>query len=466
MKNYEVRDIVNLPYEEIDQIQENVNQENLAIIEKAYKEHRINSDERDYLCEFYHDGMGVYREVYRALYEVFRQPENTCAIDLSTGKVDTDEAGNRINYGLKAVTPFTCTRLEYVDKFHNPINVIFPKMKNAERAIEKIESEYHPDYLDDMAQIMDCFFNDEDRDRLVENMQNIRKSASKLHDILRLTITCKYFTDVERIKRVMTHNPTNTGRNYYINDHETRDLFLRPLNKNEKKYFDIKMIMHQKTPSGRPLDVEVQLKIDTLYNADMRTHKIYEDMRSIEADLSLNASRMNAQEARQKQAQVKILKNRIRTINENAIHQYNMMVLDKARRIEDDGYRPLRVKPDHADGTYKQCRNVIAEEYLVESFDHFDPKTAFAEENEVNKLAFLRLIGKLENDFNEIQENAADVINEGFSQLTLAEKNRFDGINEVAHRYAPVIEQKIQNRQMEELSGSQIVTLKRYQNGR
>lgn len=452
MKNYEVKDIVNLPYEEIDQIQEKINEENLRLIDKAYADGRISADDRDYLREFYHDGMGVYREVYRTLYEVFRQPENTCAFNLSTGKVDTDENGKHINYGLKAVTPFTDTRLEYVDKFHNPIHVIFPKMKKADRAIEKIESEYHQDYLDDISRVVDRFFDDEDRDALVERMQNVKKSATKLRDILRLTITCKYYSDVERIKRVMT-NKSHQERNYEIDPKETRDLFLRPLSENEKKYYDIKMIMHQKTSGGRPIDVEVQLKINTLYNADIRTHKIYEDVRSIEGDLALNESSMPQNEVRQKKAQIKILKNKIRTINGNAIHQYNMMVLDKARRIEDDGYRPLRIRPDYTDGTYSRCRDVIANEYLVESFDKFDPKTAFSAENEINKLAFMRMIGKIDHDFDETRPTAPGFINFAFENLTPAEKDRFDNITEIAQRYAPIIEQKISQRQQTEKLG-------------
>lgn len=450
MENYDVKDIVNLPFEKIDQIQELFNKRNLDIIDAAYKARRINQQERDYLVAIYQDGMSLYRGLYREIYELFRQPENTCAVDPVTGKVDVDENGNRINYGLKAVTPFTCTRLEYVDKFHNPIYVILPKMKSAERAVEKIESEYYPDYLEDMAKIADRFFNDEDRDAFSDSMHDMQHSATKVHDILRLTITCKYFSDVERIKRLMTQENPKQNRNYFINEKETRDLFLRPLNKNEKKYFDIKMIMHQKAPSGETIEVEVQLKIDTLYRADIRTHRIYEDVRQIEAELALSSQQMDPTLKRQKEAQVKILKNRIRTINENAIHQYNMMVLDKARRIEDDAYRPLRVAPDHKDGTYQQCRAVIANEYLVESFDKFDPQTAFDDHNPVNKLAFLRLIGKISDEFNETEDGAEEVIEKAFARLTPTEQERFNGINEIAVRYAPIIDQKIQKRQKED----------------
>jgi hypothetical protein len=453
MENYEVKKIVNLPYEEIDRIQEKINAENLEVIEQAYADRRITPEDRDYLLDFYHDGMGVYREVYRALYEMFKQPEYTCAIDLNTGRVDTDAQGNHINYGLKAVTPFTCTRLEYVDKFHNPIHVIFPKMKSATRAIEKLEKEYSKDGMQRMEQIADRFFRDEDRDTFTEQMQSINHNSRQLHDIVRLTITCKYFTDVERIKRLMTNNRTAQPRNFYINDSETRDLFLKPLSQNEKKYYDIKMIMHQKALEGQPLDVEVQLKIGTLYDADLRTHGVYEVVRRLEGDLETSRRDLPPAEIRQKEAQIKILKNRIRTINENAIHQYNMMVLDKARRIEDDGYRPLRIQPDNLDGTYQQCRNVISGEYMVESFEKFDSEKAFCADDERNRLAYLRMLGKIDKDFNETEPEAYKTVNYKFARLTLAEKERFKGINGIARRYASVIDTKIKSRRQSEMLG-------------
>lgn len=439
-EEYEVKKIVNLPTEEIDRIQETINAENLELIEKAYDKHRITSLDRDYLIGFYSDGMGVYREVYRALYESFRRPDRTCAFDPKTGKVERDGNGKPIDYGLKAVTPFTCTRLEYVDKFNNPIYVIFPRMKKASRAIEKLESKYNKDYVKSLQKALDAYFEQEDREAFCEKLQNIPQGNAKLHDILRLTITSKYLSGVERIYRVISEN---RGQNiFFINEKETRNRFSLPLSKNEKRYYDIKMIMHQRK-SNRNLNVEIQLKIQALYEGDLRTHKIYEEVREIEAKLAKERAFTDPVEIRQQEAKIKILNNRIRKINENAIHKYNMLVLDKARRIENDGYRPLRIEPDNIDGTYNQCRQHINKEYLVESYDDFNPQTAFSADNEVNKLCFLRMIGKISSDFDETDENAYKTVNYKFSRLTLAEKERFNGINEIAHRYSSIIQRKI-----------------------
>lgn len=453
MKEYKVSEVVNMTNQEIDAIQNEIDKTNLEVIEQAYQDLRITDTDYAYLREFYHDGMGIYRTVYRALYETFKHPEYTTAFNLSTGQIDIDDHGKPVNYGLKVVTPFTSTRLKYVDKFNNPIYISFPKMKTAARAIEKLESEYGKEYAKELEKAAYLVFEQEDREAFAEKISQIRPSSKKLHDILRLTVTCKYLTDALRIERMMTEKRGFIERNYSIDPQETRNRFNRPLRDNPKKYYDIKMIMHQKNEKGETFDVEVQLKIHTLYNADFRTHKLYEDVRAIQAELAQNQKNMDPREIRQKNATIEILTRRISLINENAIHQYNMMVIDKARRFEDDGYRPLRIAPDFEDGTYQQCRMFIKREYLVESYDYFDPKEAFSAENENNKVAYLKLIGKIDPFYDEFAEHALEQVDEIFQKLSFAEKANFESLNEVAKRYAPFINHKIQMRKEQDEKG-------------
>lgn len=442
-KTWEARDIYNLSLEEIDAIQEARNTADTLTIESAYQQRRINDEERHLLLKYFHDGMGACREVYRALYETLGQPENTCSFDLLTGKVDTDNSGRPINYGLKVVTPFVNTRLEYQDKNNNPIFVVFPKMKSVERAIEKLESEYGKEYSDAMSQALEQIFKTDDREAFAESLQNIPKTTTKLRDIYRLTITCKYLSDVERMKRKLTENKSGY---FHIDPNETRNRFDKPLSENPKQYYDIKQIMHITGQDGNNFDVEVQLKINSTYQGDIRTHKLYEEVRKQQA--LLNQKNMLSPIAkRQLQAKIDILNNRICRMNENAIHEYNMMVLDKARRIEDDGYRPLRITPEYADGTYKRCRNFIADEYLVESYKPFNGKEAFASTNETNQLCFLRMLEALPPDFDEFSPQASEQIRRRFSKLTPAQINRFNGINEVAERYQSIVQHKINDRQ-------------------
>ena len=71
-----------------------------------------------------------------------------------------------------------------------------------------------------------------------------------------------------------------------------------------------------------------------------------------------------------------------------------MQVLDKIRRFEDDGYRPLRITPENADGTYNRCNDFITTEYMPESYAKFNGKEDFSEKDNTNKLCFLRKTGR------------------------------------------------------------------------
>ena len=449
MKNHDeltAADLYNLKFAEIDEIQTSIDAQNMATIESAFKQGRINDEEYDYMMAFFHDGMGVYHEVYRSLYETFGSPIYTADFQPQTGEVKRDQNGKAIDYSLKVVTPFVYTKLKFSDKNNNAIHVIFPKMKSAERAIEKIDKEFGREYNKLYQAATDVFFLDEDRDAYIERIQSLPKSTSQLHDILRLTITCKYLHDVKRIKRKFSEN---TNKFYHINPEETRDRFDKPLYKNKNRYYDIKMIMHQKTNNGQTFDVEVQLKINTLFRGDIRTHGIYERMRKIEAMQSPS----DPAPLRESQNQsIKLLDNLRTRIDINAVHQYNMMVIDKIFRIEDNDYRPLRVVPDNADGTYEKCCNFITDGYLVESYQKFDPTTAFSADDEVNKMAFLKLIGALPNGFDEFSENASAEINNKFNKLDHAGRRQFQKINDVATRYQHIIQQQIDNQIINDLA--------------
>ena len=449
MKNHDeltAADLYNLKFAEIDEIQTSIDAQNMATIESAFKQGRINDEEYDYMMAFFRDGMGVYREVYRSLYETFGSPIYTADFQPQTGEVKRDQNGKAIDYSLKVVTPFVYTKLKFSDKNNNAIHVIFPKMKSAERAIEKIDKEFGREYNKLYQAATDVFFLDEDRDAYIERIQSLPKSTSQLHDILRLTITCKYLHDVKRIKRKFSEN---TNKFYHINPEETRDRFDKPLYKNKNRYYDIKMIMHQKTNNGQTFDVEVQLKINTLFRGDIRTHGIYERMRKIEAMQSPS----DPAPLRESQNQsIKLLDNLRTKIDINAVHQYNMMVIDKIFRIEDNDYRPLRVVPDNADGTYEKCCNFITDGYLVESYQKFDPTTAFSADDEVNKMAFLKLIGALPKGFDEFSENASAEINNKFNKLDHAGRRQFQKINDVATRYQHIIQQQIDNQIINDLA--------------
>ncbi len=476
-KHYSVSETFEMTKSQIAEIIAQNARRSLAIINKAYEDRKITYTDYEKLVIYYSDPDKVYRHTYRAIYNLFKQPEDTHAIDLSTGKVEQDRHGSPIAYSLKAVTPFTNTKLVYYDKFHNEIGIIFPEMKDAERAIEKLCYEYGKEYNQDLYNISDIIFRGEDRESFADKMQDIPLPSSKLHDILRLTVTCKYKTDTERLCSVFQKNRTlytkdtkeyeKSGKSfvqtssqeekrikenepYFTIYEEMRNRFDGKLEDNSKMYYDIKIVLHIPDEHGVIRDVEIQFKVQTLYYADARTHKLYEDVRNIEKTFEKEGPNIDKTKKAQMEAKKKILLNRITQINKNAIHQYNMTVVDKIRRIEDDGYIPIGAEPEHTDGTYQWCREFLFKEYMPESLKDFDAKEAFNPDSELNKMCFLRMIGKLEPDFDEFSASAPIEIEEAFSELTHSEMSRFKGIYQVSSRYGQIIQNAITNKRIKD----------------
>ena len=388
------KDIVKYSSEEIDAIQKEYDKENCREIFQAYVEHRINQEEVLFLLNYYRDGMKAYREVYRGLYEIYGIPEQIACMNQLNGELEmhiqkiphVDAKKNRIitvrenvvtNYSLKEVTPFTCMRLEYRDNENNPVYVILPVMKKARRAIEKIQ-DYRVEQMAEVRKINESFQQHGDIDRLQQELAGVRGHLDRVNDILRLTITRKYYTGVSKTRSTLTRAP-NLG----VNPAETRSLFYdndmkncAQLKKNGKNYYDDKLYLHLSLGGGREFKAEVQIKIDTFYRADLQTHLLYEEQRALEENLKASRKKMSAQEVQRAEYRIEILKKGIQKINKQANHEYNMMVLEKVRWLE-DGYRALRIPPDYRDGTYKACHDLIKSCYMVRPHKIFDVEKEF-----------------------------------------------------------------------------------------
>ena len=388
------KDIVKYSSEEIDAIQKEYDKENCREIFQAYVEHRINQEEVLFLLNYYRDGMKAYREVYRGLYEIYGIPEQIACMNQLNGELEmhiqkiphVDAKKNRIitvrenvvtNYSLKEVTPFTCMRLEYRDNENNPVYVILPVMKKARRAIEKIQ-DYRVEQMAEVRKINESFQQHGDIDRLQQELAGVRGHLDRVNDILRLTITRKYYTGVSKTRGTLTRAP-NLG----VNPAETRSLFYDndmkncvQLKKNGKNYYDDKLYLHLSLGGGREFKAEVQIKIDAFYRADLQTHLLYEEQRALEENLKASRKMMSAQEVQRAEYRIEILKKGIQKINKQANHEYNMMVLEKVRWLE-DGYRALRIPPDYRDGTYKACHDLIKSCYMVRPHKIFDVEKEF-----------------------------------------------------------------------------------------
>lgn len=388
------KDIVKYSSEEIDAIQKEYDKENCREIFQAYVEHRINQEEVLFLLNYYRDGMKAYREVYRGLYEIYGIPEQIACMNQLNGELEmhiqkiphVDAKKNRIitvrenvvtNYSLKEVTPFTCMRLEYRDNENNPVYVILPVMKKARRAIEKIQ-DYRVEQMAEVRKINESFQQHGDVNRLQQELAGVRGHLDRVNDILRLTITRKYYTGVSKTRSTLTRAP-NLG----VNPAETRSLFYDndmkncvQLKKNGKNYYDDKLYLHLSLGGGREFKAEVQIKIDAFYRADLQTHLLYEEQRALEENLKTSRKKMSAQEVQRAEYRIEILKKGIQKINKQANHEYNMMVLEKVRWLE-DGYRALRIPPDYRDGTYKACHDLIKSCYMVRPHKIFDVEKEF-----------------------------------------------------------------------------------------
>lgn len=388
------KDIVKYSSEEIDAIQKEYDKENCREIFQAYVEHRINQEEVLFLLNYYRDGMKAYREVYRGLYEIYGIPEQIACMNQLNGELEmhiqkiphVDAKKNRIitvrenvvtNYSLKEVTPFTCMRLEYRDNENNPVYVILPVMKKARRAIEKIQ-DYRVEQMAEVRKINESFQQHGDVNRLQQELAGVRGHLDRVNDILRLTITRKYYTGVSKTRSTLTRAP-NLG----VNPAETRSLFYdndmrncAQLKKNGKNYYDDKLYLHLSLGGGREFKAEVQIKIDVFYRADLQTHLLYEEQRALEENLKASRKKMSAQEVQRAEYRIEVLKKGIQKINKQANHEYNMMVLEKVRWLE-DGYRALRIPPDYRDGTYKACHDLIKSCYMVRPHKIFDVEKEF-----------------------------------------------------------------------------------------
>lgn len=388
------KDIVKYSSEEIDAIQKEYDKENCREIFQAYVEHRINQEEVLFLLNYYRDGMKAYREVYRGLYEIYGIPEQIACMNQLNGELEmhiqkiphVDAKKNRIitvrenvvtNYSLKEVTPFTCMRLEYRDNENNPVYVILPVMKKARRAIEKIQ-DYRVEQMAEVRKINESFQQHGDVNRLQQELAGVRGHLDRVNDILRLTITRKYYTGVSKTRSTLTRAP-NLG----VNPAETRSLFYDndmkncvQLKKNGKNYYDDKLYLHLSLGGGREFKAEVQIKIDAFYRADLQTHLLYEEQRALEENLKASRKKMSAQEVQRAEYRIEVLKKGIQKINKQANHEYNMMVLEKVRWLE-DGYRALRIPPDYRDGTYKACHDLIKSCYMVRPHKIFDVEKEF-----------------------------------------------------------------------------------------
>lgn len=438
----------NMKREDINRLAESFDAHNVAFIESAHAVGMIDEESRDSLRDLYGNSMNTYRAIYRAIYETFGSPIYTASLNLKTGEVDRDEKGMAVDYTLKVLSPLVDSKVKFKDKRNNSIYVIFPKIKSVERAVDKLSSEINFDRHKEIGKLYDRYFEDDDIEQLRDRLQDVPNSISQLNDVCRLTISCKYLSDVKRIKEMLTElGAKGKSKFFHLNASQTRDAFETPLFENKGKYFDIKMYMQVPLQNGSKCVVEVQLKPDTIYRSHLQDHALYEKKREIKAQITASTPET---ERKIKNHLVEYYDDCIQKIRNVYNHEYNMMVLDKVYRIEDTDYCPLQIEPDNPKtGTYDKCVNFIKENYLVTSYDKFH-SDIFSPDKEQNKLCFLKLLGKLPENFDPYSSDASATIEKVYGGLTHMERRRYKNIVRIAERYSFVIQDVINKRKKED----------------
>ena len=478
MTTYTARQIGAFEPEEILDLQRGLDRAALEFLDKH--ENELPSGYMEGLKDCYKHTMGTSRLLYEALVDCFKSrgttgfPEAIYSIDLKTGNIETDKNGRRVSYTTEVLAPCTSSMLHYVNYESNDVYAIFPPMKSAERAFEKMVKECQREYVENRDENIAKFARTNIRSENAPsgkitdpNFMKINdintpeqqfastdgalvKIASKSvvpTDIFRLTITSRYVADLEGlIERCEKKFPP------YIKFLKgERNAYKTKLSENKRGYFDIKKLAKIRIPNtDRVFYVEFQFKQTNMFFAHIRSHSAYEDFRVAEAErLALQDKIKNPKEevsAADKKRFVKLhtecetKKTDCLTIHQNAIHQSNLYLMQKLMWM-DDNARGLRREPDRKDGRYALTEEVLKKNYIVESYDPFDGKTAFATNPDeyLNKNYYLKAIGVLPESFDEMSKNAKAEVDEMWNNLTPADIRRFNRITETAIKYEPVI---------------------------
>ena len=451
-------DIEHLSAEQIDNIQNIFNEFSLSYIENARRNKLIDDEAAEYLSGIYGDAMETYRVLYRnitaSLIQEYRPdkirrlqeldeelaPEQINAIDLETGKVEEnvendgphDNMSKYKEYQTRHITPFTSMRLTFYDFRDNPIYVILPGLKNVRRAIDKIKmpvydekgklvsagGKYYMQYSKDVAKIRLRYAkelslrygnNTEAYKKAMQEMEpqiqaeiaSVPKPFQRLKDVVRMTITRKYYTDTDETLNMFVNTPE-----YGVS--EIRDSFYDNTSDSSKygmkNYREKRAYLNMET-KGKRFQVETQIKITKLYEGDIHTHLIYAGKENAESrdDNQLLISSQNTGQkglrfweenigrfqgtADRLIAKMNIFKHQlaIQKINKNAIRAYNLQVLDKAFRLEDaklangkkfdaEVYSPQNARNEQIFGS---VADFISKNFIYRPFKAYDMEQAF-----------------------------------------------------------------------------------------
>ena len=465
----------------------------------------LSTHEKELILEQFTETMEKYRLIHNFLIEVFSDdyipgyPKNIYGIDLSDGTIDTDKDGRRISYNPKVLAPCSSTAAQFIDAKCGKVYAIFPPIKSAERTMEKIVDErveelkkYREEQLKKASSV--SLRDDSDSDIIPFNIpqnggpvtlnetinrplitqkedkkysaaakefiSNMTKESILPKDIYRLSILAKHRSHLEYlITKFQKKFP-----NHIKFEDEERNQYKKHVSQRKRGYIDIKRHMRITIPgTNTSFYVEIQFKQTNMFYAHIRSHRVYEDYRVLDAKYKRQkeqAEKKNNLSNPKVKADLAALARKrdeklalCEKIHKSALHQSNFYVMQEltwmdecARAMEHKGHKP------NANGQYEASVQFLKENYTVENYEPFDGLTAFDtnEREFLNKSYFLKLIGKLPESFDELGKNAPEQIKKIWNTLEDGDIDKFRNINNTAIRYQNIIRDLQKKRQKEE----------------
>ncbi|MBQ9732301.1 MAG: hypothetical protein IJV97_04360 [Alphaproteobacteria bacterium] len=357
--------------EEIKEQSKLQTQKDLEEINESYQKGEIDKETKEFLENYFGNREELYDEFKNSLNTLFGCPPKSIKyINLLEGKVDEETP-----YFEEHVGPNTTMMYEYeIDapwRLENNIpdnvqekitvKVIIPKMKDVKRAIEKVKigGKYDLERQKELAKLSSGKVADVSE----LDLPKLRTPIQKMKDILRCTVLTPRYDDLVALfdRSVESGNVTKSSRpsKYLDNDVKNAQAFF----KNGKNYRDMKNYLHINLSNGERFFSEVQYKTEVqFFRADIKTHLEYEKARNYQQQFFEVKT-----EGEKLLYNSKIYSHllNIQKLNSQAFEDYNLSVLQDARKME-DRLKRAGVRPEQ-DGSYSLCKKLLDANLLVRS---------------------------------------------------------------------------------------------------
>lgn len=328
---------------------------NLADIERALAEHRINEEAAEYLRVLYSDGMGWFRKVFHVLGKCLGAPkapvvrydyDNDCGIDEKIKISDINPLSpylvqHRLDMDPMRNQFFTTSAGHKIDlSVSSIVTVIVAAQKHTARALDKVTGKYYREFIDDVATTAERVITSHERAAsgraiaekiraefsnkfitaapetvlriigrgheeiavdLVRELDKITKPHLRLQDVWRVKclfdLVPQARTFIERIRETVPERIISMRDKFYDVD-------------NPRNYRDAKIILNIGHDTEHVVPMEIICQVRTFFEFERMTHKQYEQTRRSKSERNDNIDR------------------KLADYMEGGIKQYNLMICD------------------------------------------------------------------------------------------------------------------------------------------